>query len=157
MYSVICDLCSPVNSETIYTKNICKTSSTSIQLVILEWIKKIIYATSLYARSANEVMRSRIFAEGNIKYKDAVKLALALEVAESSAEVSGSTAGAASATAVTSCVGVMTGQGLRYTNMKPKGSGENGTCGHACGAERCGGRTSQCNRPSCGWVLLEVR
>ncbi|CAH0715183.1 unnamed protein product, partial [Brenthis ino] len=37
-------------------------------------------------------MRSRIFAERNIKYKEAVDLALALEAAEKHAEVSGATA-----------------------------------------------------------------
>ncbi|CAH0716736.1 unnamed protein product, partial [Brenthis ino] len=40
----------------------------------------------------NEAMRSRIFAERNIKYKEAVELALALEAAEKHAEVSGATA-----------------------------------------------------------------
>ncbi|XP_045779574.1 uncharacterized protein K02A2.6-like [Maniola jurtina] len=40
---------------------------------------------------ANELMRSRIFAEKDIKYKEAVELALALEAAEKHAEVSGST------------------------------------------------------------------
>ncbi|XP_050359282.1 uncharacterized protein LOC126779404 [Nymphalis io] len=39
----------------------------------------------------NEVMRSRIFAERNIKFKEAVELALALEAAEKHAEVSGAT------------------------------------------------------------------
>ncbi|CAH2063139.1 unnamed protein product, partial [Iphiclides podalirius] len=40
---------------------------------------------------ANDAMRSRIFAEKKIQYKEAVELALALEAAEKHAEVSGST------------------------------------------------------------------
>jgi AraC-like DNA-binding protein len=40
---------------------------------------------------ANDAMRSRIFAEREIKYREAVELALALEAAEKHAEVSGTT------------------------------------------------------------------
>ncbi|CAH2064487.1 unnamed protein product, partial [Iphiclides podalirius] len=40
---------------------------------------------------ANDAMRSRIFAEKKIQYKEAVELALALEAAEKHAELSGST------------------------------------------------------------------
>lgn len=43
---------------------------------------------------ANVAMRSRIFAEKNIKYKEAVELALALEAAERHAEVSAATSAA---------------------------------------------------------------
>ncbi|KAG6451692.1 hypothetical protein O3G_MSEX007288 [Manduca sexta] len=57
---------------------------------------------------ANDVMRSRIFAEKKIKYKEAVELALALEAAEKHAEVSGSTA------ATTDSTGGETSEGLHY-------------------------------------------
>lgn len=59
---------------------------------------------------ANSAMRSRIFAERNIKYKEAVELALALEAAERHAEVS-----AATAAATTSGTGGDAGEGLHRT------------------------------------------
>jgi transposase InsO family protein len=51
---------------------------------------------------ASEAMRSRIFAEKNILYKEAVDLALALEAAEKHAEVSAVTAAATTSGTVTS-------------------------------------------------------
>lgn len=63
---------------------------------------------------ASEVMRSRIFAETNIKYKEAVELALALEAAEKHAEVSGATAAP-----VTSAHGGGGGpEGLHYSSSR---------------------------------------
>lgn len=70
---------------------------------------------------ANETMRSRIFAEKNIKYKEAVELALALEAAERHAEVSGATAAAAvtsSAAATGSGTGGAAGEGLHQANVR---------------------------------------
>uniref|UniRef100_A0A2H1X066 SFRICE_040686 n=1 Tax=Spodoptera frugiperda TaxID=7108 RepID=A0A2H1X066_SPOFR len=60
---------------------------------------------------ANSAMRSRIFAEKNIKYKEAVELALALEAAERHAEVSAAT----TAAVTTSGAGGDAGEGLHRT------------------------------------------
>lgn len=62
---------------------------------------------------ASDVMRSRIFAEKSIKYKEAVELALALEAAEKHAEVSG-TAGASTTTGSAGAASGEAGEGLHY-------------------------------------------
>ncbi|KAJ0172395.1 hypothetical protein K1T71_001098 [Dendrolimus kikuchii] len=57
----------------------------------------------------SDAMRSRIFAEKKIQYKEAVELALALEAAEKHAEVSGNTT-----PGTTSGAGGEAGEGLHY-------------------------------------------
>ncbi|XP_022825572.1 uncharacterized protein K02A2.6-like [Spodoptera litura] len=76
---------------------------------------------------ANDAMRSRIFAERKIEYKEAVELALALEAAEKHAEVSGSTG----LPTTTSGAGGDAGEDLHYTR------GARGR-GHARGARSAG-------------------
>lgn len=69
---------------------------------------------------ANPAMRSRIFAEKNIQYKEAVELGLALEAAERHAEVSAASA------ATTSGAGGELGEGLHSTDARraaPAGGG----------------------------------
>ncbi|XP_047519225.1 uncharacterized protein K02A2.6-like [Pieris napi] len=61
---------------------------------------------------ANDAMRSRIFAEKKIQYKEAVELALALEAAERHAEVSGSTR--ASVNEASGTTGGQVSEGLHY-------------------------------------------
>nr|XP_034836883.1 uncharacterized protein K02A2.6-like [Maniola hyperantus] len=79
---------------------------------------------------ANELMRSRIFAEKDIKYKEAIELALALEAAEKHAEVSGSTVTSTS----TSGAGGEAGEGLHHA------SGRRGPARAASSAAGAGGR-----------------
>ncbi|CAB3249944.1 unnamed protein product [Arctia plantaginis] len=74
---------------------------------------------------SNSAMRSRIFAEKSITYREAVELALALEAAERHAEVSG-------ATAPVSASGASVGEGLHSTRA--------GSAGTSGGGER---RTSR--------------
>lgn len=69
---------------------------------------------------SNSAMRSRIFAERNIKYKEAVELALALEAAERHAEVSAATVAAGT----TSGAGGDAGEGLHKADAgRPRGGG----------------------------------
>ncbi|CAB3244064.1 unnamed protein product [Arctia plantaginis] len=74
---------------------------------------------------SNSAMRSRIFAEKSITYREAVELALALEAAERHAELSG-------ATAPVSASGASVGEGLHSTRA--------GSAGTSGGGER---RTSR--------------
>ncbi|XP_045775110.1 uncharacterized protein K02A2.6-like [Maniola jurtina] len=87
---------------------------------------------------ANELMRSRIFAEKDIKYKEAVELALALEAAEKHAEVSGSTMTSTS----TSSAGGEAGEGLHHA------SGRRGTARAPSSA--AGGRGERGGRGASG-------
>ncbi|XP_028176931.1 uncharacterized protein K02A2.6-like [Ostrinia furnacalis] len=63
---------------------------------------------------SNVAMRSRIFAEKDIKYKEAVELALALEAAERHAEVSAAT----SAATTSGAGGEAGGEGLHSTSAR---------------------------------------
>ncbi|KAM3955191.1 uncharacterized protein ACR2FA_010934 [Aphomia sociella] len=67
---------------------------------------------------ANEAMRSRIFAERDIKYKEAVELALALEAAERHAEVSAATTAGAASGAATAGSSAMAGDGLHQADVR---------------------------------------
>ncbi|XP_013191481.2 uncharacterized protein K02A2.6 [Amyelois transitella] len=74
---------------------------------------------------ANEAMRSRIFAEKDIKYKEAVELALALEAAERHAEVSGAlSVGVQEASGATSSGAE---EGLHQARTRRGGSGRGGS------------------------------
>lgn len=64
---------------------------------------------------ANDTMRSRIFAEKEIKYKEAVELALALEAAEKHAEVSASGKTTTAADSAASGGGGEASEGLHFT------------------------------------------
>ncbi|XP_026742884.1 uncharacterized protein K02A2.6-like [Trichoplusia ni] len=99
---------------------------------------------------ANDAMRSRIFAERKIQYKEAVELALALEAAEKHAEVSGSTV-----PTTTSGAGGEAGEDLHYTrgrrgrtrSARTDGAGVASPAGAAgaggaAGAERAAAGTS---------------
>lgn len=80
----------------------------------------------------SETMRSRIFAEREIKYKEAVELALALESAEKHAEVSGTTA-----PSTTSGASGDAGEGLHFTRGgRIRGGGRTST---GAGASRGAG------------------
>ncbi|XP_048489380.1 uncharacterized protein LOC119694195 [Plutella xylostella] len=72
----------------------------------------------------SEAMRSRIFAETTIKYKEAVELALALEAAEKHAEVSGSVA--AATTSGGGGGGGEAGEGLHQASARRGGGGSGG-------------------------------
>lgn len=71
---------------------------------------------------SNIAMRSRIFAEKNIQFKEAVELALALEAAERHAEVSATT----SVVASTSGGGGGAGEGLHQASVRRGGAGRGG-------------------------------
>ena len=101
---------------------------------------------------ANEAMRSRIFAERNIKYKEAVELALALEAAERHAEVSAATAvGAASSELVAGGGGAVAGEGLHQAEVRgarPRGGAGGGRGAAVAGGGGGGGGSQRCWR--CG-------
>ncbi|XP_049881979.1 uncharacterized protein K02A2.6-like [Pectinophora gossypiella] len=80
---------------------------------------------------ANDMMRSRIFAEKSIRYKEAVELALALEAAEKHAEVSGTTGASVAVTDSTMAVG----DSLHYGRIQSGGR----STGHGPSAGRSGG------------------
>ncbi|XP_045496002.1 uncharacterized protein LOC123694580 [Colias croceus] len=100
---------------------------------------------------ASEAMRSRIFAEKDINYKQAVELALALEAAERHAEVSA----APSAAGVGGGGGSAAGEGLHQASVRRSqlrgaarppaqhGGGGSGAGGGAGGTGRCW----RCGRP----------
>lgn len=76
----------------------------------------------------SDAMRSRIFAEKKIEYKEAVELALALEAAEKHAEVSGSTV----VPTTTSGAGSEAGDDLHYTRGgRGRARGPRGSAGAA--------------------------
>ncbi|XP_049886533.1 uncharacterized protein K02A2.6-like [Pectinophora gossypiella] len=77
------------------------------------------------------MMRSRIFAEKSIRYKEAVELALALEAAEKHAEVSGTTGASVAVTDSTMAVG----DSLHYGRIQSGGR----STGHGPSAGRSGG------------------
>ncbi|XP_050553385.1 uncharacterized protein K02A2.6 [Spodoptera frugiperda] len=89
---------------------------------------------------ANDAMRSRIFAERKIEYKEAVELALALEAAEKHAEVSGSTV-----PTTTSSAGGGAGEDLHYTRSgRGRARGIRGTASSAGAASAArGGSTDR--------------
>ncbi|CAK1602122.1 unnamed protein product [Parnassius mnemosyne] len=99
-------------------------------------------------------MRSRIFAEKNIKYKEAVELALALEAAEKHAEVSAATTAMASTSA--SGLGGEVSEGLHRASAQRAGA-RGGSGGGAAACWRCGKqhrsdrcRFAQYNCDQCG-------
>lgn len=81
----------------------------------------------------NDAMRSRIFAEKKVTYRDAVELALSLEAAEKHAEVSGSTSAAGTSTAG----GGEAGEGLHYSRggrgPRARGAGRSAAAAAAAG------------------------
>ncbi|CAK1595308.1 unnamed protein product [Parnassius mnemosyne] len=115
---------------------------------------------------ASEAMRSRIFAERNIRYKEAVELAFALEAAERHAEVSGATAPASTSGVRSSSL--ERGEGLHQagerrgrrdlrsvsrggtmeTRRSQRSSGPCWRCGKPHRADKC--RFAQYNCDKCG-------
>nr|XP_021183516.2 uncharacterized protein K02A2.6-like [Helicoverpa armigera] len=96
---------------------------------------------------ANDAMRSRIFAERKIEYKEAVELALALEAAEKHAEVSGSTV-----PTTTSGAGGEAGEDLHYTRGgrgRARGSRGMASAAGTAGAASTGS-TDRAARPASG-------
>jgi hypothetical protein len=92
----------------------------------------------------NLAMRSRIFAERNIKYKEAVELALALEAAERHAEVS-----AATTAATTSGAGGEASEGLYRT-------GAGSAPGSGGGGNRSGQRAARASGRPLGHVTASA-
>ena len=82
---------------------------------------------------SSDVMRSRIFAEKKIQYKEAVELALALEAAEKHAEVSASTTAAVPAADSTVAAGGAAGEGLHHTRGGGGRAGQRGRQARASG------------------------
>ncbi|XP_061716634.1 uncharacterized protein K02A2.6-like [Cydia pomonella] len=93
---------------------------------------------------ANEAMRSRIFAEKNIQYKEAVELALALEAAEKHAEVSGAAVAPAS-TSGSGGGGGDVGEGLHHASARRERRGP----GAGGGAAAARGGTARGNQTQC--------
>lgn len=94
---------------------------------------------------SNVAMRSRIFAEKDIKYKEAVELALALEAAERHAEVSAATSAAPTSGAGSEAAG----EGLHSTSARRAPATAGGRRGPRGPARAPPGPQAASTQPSC--------